>query len=96
MLKDLRKNLEKTNRILDDVEHISARAVTEQQYLDDVLRGLRSMVGSVSSATGSVSTMTNRLVGPASMGMAMFQAVTSMMHKQRHRDEERQRNGRSD
>ena len=95
VLKDLRKSLERTNRILADVEQISGRAVTEQQYIDEILHGLRSMVVSVSSATTSVSSVTSRIAGPTSMGLAMFQAVSGMMQKQRQREEERLKHGRT-
>jgi uncharacterized protein YoxC len=80
VLKDLRKNLEKTNRILTDVEQITARAVVEQQYLDEILLVIRGVMHSV-NGVGQSLTSANKVLGPGSVGLAMFQAVSRVMKR---------------
>lgn len=86
VLKDLRKSLEKTDRILTDVEKISSKAVVQQEYADEILQAVRVMALSVSQTTSSVSNVAGRVMGPASVGMAVFQAVTRMLAKQKARE----------
>lgn len=88
VLKDLRKSLEKTDRILGDVEKISAKAVVQQEYADEILQAVRQMATSVSHTTSSVSNVAGRVMGPASVGLAVFQAVTRIMAKQRAGEKE--------
>jgi uncharacterized protein YoxC len=80
VLKDVRRNLEKTHKILGDVEQITAKAVVEQVYLDDILVGLKGMVGSMSSATSSVTSVT-KMFSPGGAGTAMFSVVNRMLQK---------------
>ncbi len=97
VLKDLRKSLARTERILADVEKVSAKAVIQQQYADEVLQGLRTMVSSVSSATSSVSHLTTKFLGPASVGLTAFQTVSRIIAKQQEQSKEDQhRHGSSD
>ena len=86
VLKDLRKNLDKTQRILTDIELISGKAVKEQQYLDEVLSSMRTMFGSVSTATTSVSAMTHKLLGPSSVGLTLLQAVNTVIQRRKERE----------
>lgn len=88
VLKDLRKSLAKTDRILSDVEKISAKAVVQQEYADEIIQAVRVMATSVSQTTNSVTNVAGRFMGPASVGMAVFQAVTKMMAKQKSREKE--------
>jgi|SRR5690606_7220439 len=88
VLKDLRKSLAKTDRILSDVEKISAKAVVQQEYADEILQAVKVMATSVSTTTSSVTNVAGKMMGPASIGMAVFQAVTKIMAKQRARDKE--------
>lgn len=92
VLKDLRKSLARTERILADVEKVSAKAVIQQQYADEVLQGLRTMVSSVSTATSSVT----KLLGPASVGMTAFQTVSRIIAKQQQEKEDGRRHGSAD
>jgi uncharacterized protein YoxC len=86
VLKDLRKSLAKTDRILSDVEKISAKVVVQQEDADEILQAVRMVATSLSSTTNSVANVTGRIMGPASVGMAVFQAVTRVMAKQRERE----------
>jgi hypothetical protein len=86
VLKDLRKNLEKTSRILSDVEKISSRAVVEQQYIDDILTGLKGVVSTVSGATSQM-TAVSKSFNPATMGLAVFQAVNSILRRKRREEQ---------
>ena len=88
VLKDLRKSLAKTDRILSDVEKISAKAVVQQEYADEIIQAVRVMATSVSTTTNSVTNVASRIMGPASVGMAVFQAVTKMMAKHNAREKE--------
>ena len=89
VLKDLRKSLARTERILADAEKISAKAVIQQQYADEVLQGLRSMVSLASTATSSVT----KFLGPASVGLTAFQTVSRIIAKQQQDKEGGPRHG---
>lgn len=82
VLKDLRKSLARTDRILSDVEKVSAKVVVQQEHADEILQGLRTMVSSVSTATSSVSNLTSKFLGPASVGLTAFQTVSRILAKQ--------------
>lgn len=80
VLKDLRKSLARTDRILTDMEQISARLITEQQYVDEILESAHKLVTSVSSATSSVSAV-GKLIGPASIGVSFLKTFNGILNK---------------
>lgn len=90
VLKDLRKSLARTDRILSDVEKVSARVVVQQQHADEILQGLRTMVSSVSTATSSVSNITSKFLGPASVGLTAFQTVSRILAKQQAQSQKKE------
>jgi hypothetical protein len=93
VLKDLRKNLEQTTRILTDVEKISSRAVEEQRFIDDILGAVSQMVGAVSGMTQSVGAVGRALNPATTVGLSVLQIATKIL--QRHKHEEGYRNGRT-
>jgi hypothetical protein len=83
VLKDLRKSLARTERILSDMEQISSRLITEQQYVDEILESAHRLVQGISTGTSAVSSVT-KLIGPASIGMTFLKTFTSIMNKRSH------------
>jgi uncharacterized protein YoxC len=89
VLKDLRKSLARTERILTDMEQVSSRLITEQQYVDEILSSAHKLITSVTSATSSVSSIT-KFIGPASIGMSFIKSFSSILNKrQQEQDHDR-------
>lgn len=85
VLKDLRKSLTRTERILTDMEQITAKLITEQQYVDEILESAHRLMQGVSAGTSAVSSF-SRLIGPASVGMSFLKTFTGIMNKRSHQD----------
>jgi hypothetical protein len=81
VLKDLRRSLARTDRILADLEVVSHKMVSEQQYVEDILHTFHSFVTSLANTSASVSGITTKFVNPVSLGMAFFRAFTAMTGK---------------
>jgi hypothetical protein len=80
VLKDLRKSLARTERILTDMEQITSRAIVEQQYLDEILESAHRLMQGIASGTSAV-TSVSKLLGPASIGMSFLKTFTNIMSK---------------
>jgi uncharacterized protein YoxC len=80
VLKDLRRSLARTERVLSDMEQITAKVITEQQYVDEILETVHRLTQGISAGTTAVSSF-SRLMGPASVGMAFLKTFTGIMNK---------------
>ena len=80
VLKDLRKSLARTERILTDMEQITSRVLVEQQYVDEILENAHRLMQGVASGTSAVSSV-GKLIGPASIGMNFLKTFTNIMNK---------------
>ncbi len=83
VLKDLRKSLNRTERILTDMEQITSKLITEQQYVDEILESAHRLMQTVSTGTNAVSSLT-KMIGPASIGMSFLKSFTAIMNKRSH------------
>jgi hypothetical protein len=86
VLKDLRRSLARTDRILADLEVVSNKMITEQQHLDDILHSLHAFVTSLANTSSSVSSLTSKFANPMAMGMAFFRAFNAITGKH-HKDQ---------
>lgn len=80
VLKDLRKSLVRTDRVLADMEQITSKIIVEQQYVDETLENTHHLMKSVSSGTNVLNSFT-KYFGPASIGMSFIKGLTAVLNK---------------
>lgn len=80
VLKDLRKSLVKADRVLDNMEQVTAKVIVEQQYVDEILETTHRFVQTVSSGTSALGSF-SKYIGPATVGMSFVKGLLASLNK---------------
>lgn len=80
VLKDLRKSLIRSEKVLSDMEQITTRLITEQQYVDEILENAHHLMRGITNGSSAVTSIA-KLLGPASVGMGFLKTFNNIISK---------------